>query len=86
VLAALEHAGLFAALQRVGVEIIVDRCTYYRPAIDGCDGHVMTNSAKWAYYAPAALGVPVTFADLQSCVDSACSGYLVTGTEPWAGR
>jgi predicted aconitase len=86
VLAALEHAGLFAALQRVGVEIVVDRCTYYRPAIDGCDGHVMTNSAKWAYYAPAALGVPVTFADLQSCVDSACSGYLVTGTEPWAGR
>ena len=86
VLAALEHAGLFDTLQLAGVEIVTDRCTYYRPAIDGCDGHVMTSSAKWAYYAPAALGVPVTFADLQSCVDSACSGHLVTGTEPWAGR
>lgn len=84
VLAALEHAGLFEVLQRAGVEIVTDRCTYYRPAIDGCDGHVMTSSAKWAYYAPAALGVPVTFADLQTCVDSACSGRLVTGTEPWA--
>jgi predicted aconitase len=86
VLAALEHARLFDALQLAGVEIVTDRCTYYRPAIDGCDGHVMTSSAKWAYYAPAALGVPVTFADLQSCVDSACSGHLVTGTEPWARR
>jgi len=84
VLAALEHAGLFEALQRAGVEIVTDRCTYYRPAVNGCDGHVMTSSAKWAYYAPATLGVPVTFADLQSCVESACVGRLVTGTEPWA--
>lgn len=86
VLAELEQAGLLVTLQRAGVEIVTDRCTYYRPAIDGCEGHVMTNSAKWAYYAPAALGVPVTFADLQTCVDSACSGHLVADTEPWARR
>lgn len=86
VLAALEHAGLFEALQRAGADIVTDRCTYYRPAIDGCEGHVMTNSAKWAYYAPAALGVPVTFADLRTCVDSACSGRLVAHTESWAGQ
>jgi len=86
VLAALEHAALSETLQHAGVKIVTDRCTYYCPAVDGCEGHVMTNSAKWAYYAPAALGVPVTFADLQSCVDSACSGHLVTGTEPWAGQ
>ena len=86
VLAELEQAGSLDGLQHAGVEFVADRCTYYRPAIDGCDGHVMTSSAKWAYYAPAALGVPVTFADLQSCVDSACSGHLVTGAEPWAAR
>ena len=84
VLAALDHAGLFDALQHAGVEIVTDRCTYYRPAVNGCDGHVMTSSAKWAYYAPAALGVPVTFADLQTCVDSACAGRLLMDNAPWA--
>jgi predicted aconitase len=86
VLAELEQSGLHGALQRSGARIVTDRCTYYRPATDGCDGHVMTNSAKWAYYAPAALGVPVTFSDLRTCVESACAGRLLTGNEPWARR
>ena len=86
VLAELEQAGSLDGLRRAGVGIVIDRCTYYKPAVEGCRGHVMTSSAKWAYYAPAALGVPVTFADLQVCIDSACSGRLVSGTEPWARR
>ena len=61
-----------------GVEFVVGRCTYYRPAMPGAQGHVMTNSAKWAYYAPSSLGVTVTFASLADCVDSACAGRVVT--------
>jgi predicted aconitase len=83
VLAELEHTGMPGRLRGSGVEIVTDRCTYYRPAVDGCDGHVMTNSAKWAYYAPPALGASVTFADLATCLDSACAGRALTGDEPW---
>ena len=86
VLAGLEQDGLAESLHAAGVEIVADRCTYYRPAVEGCDGHIMTSSAKWAYYAPASLGVPVTFAGLQTCVDSACAGRLLTGDELWARR
>jgi hypothetical protein len=77
VLAELERAGLLDTLLAAGVNVITGRCTYYRPLIDGCDGHVMTNSAKWAYYAPAGLGASVTFASLEACVESACAGRIV---------
>jgi predicted aconitase len=40
----------------------------------------MTNSAKWAYYAPGILGVDVVFASLAACVDSAVTGQLPAGT------
>jgi predicted aconitase len=84
VLNSLEQDGSAAILERAGVEIVTDRCTYYQPAADGCSGHVMTSSAKWAYYAPSSLGVPVTFADIETCVDSACAGYVVDRPMPWA--
>jgi predicted aconitase len=77
VLAGLEDAGLLDTLSAAGVNIITGRCTYYRPTIDGCDGHVMTNSAKWAYYAPTGLGASVTFASIATCVESACAGCAV---------
>jgi predicted aconitase len=77
VLVGLESAGLLATLSAAGVNIITGRCTYYRPTIDGCDGHVMTNSAKWAYYAPTGLGASVTFASMAACVESACAGRAV---------
>lgn len=37
----------------------------------------MTNSAKWAWYAPQNIGVDVLFADLESCVESAVQGKVV---------
>ena len=74
----LEAAGLLDNLTDAGVELVVGRCTYYRPALPGVAGHVMTNSAKWAYYAPSAIGSTVTFASLAECVESACSGRVVS--------
>ena len=73
----LEAAGLLDRLMSAGVELVVGRCTYYRPSLPGVAGHVMTNSAKWAYYAPSAIGSTVTFASLAECVESACSGRVV---------
>ena len=73
----LETAELLDDLIRAGVKLVIGRCTYYRPTMPGADGHVMTNSAKWAYYAPSGLGATVTFATLADCVESACAGRVV---------
>jgi predicted aconitase len=44
-------------------------------------GVVMTNSGKWAFYAPGNLGVEVAFAGLEACVLSAMSGEVTVGEE-----
>jgi len=63
-------------LTSAGVEILVDTCTYFSPAVRGCKGRVMTNSAKWAYYAPGTLAVEVAFGSLEDCVESAVCGEV----------
>jgi predicted aconitase len=68
--------GWIAELEAAGVEIIVDTCTYYSPAVRGAKGRVMTNAAKWAYYAPGMIGVEVCFGSLMECVDSAVHGEV----------
>ena len=77
----IRERGWFNSLQAAGIEFITDRCTYYAPAVEGCDGRVMTNSAKWAYYAPGMLGSAVTFAGLDECVQSAAAGEVVLCSE-----
>ncbi len=74
VLAELGQQGLLEPLQESGVTFVTGRCTYYRPLAGELGRHVMTNSAKWAWYAPANLGVAVTFASLADCVARAIDG------------
>jgi predicted aconitase len=77
VLEDIRERGWLEILQKSGVEFVTDRCTYYAPVIEGCDGRVMTTSAKWAYYAPGNLGSSVTFASLDDCVQSAVAGKIM---------
>ena len=71
--------GLTEKLDRFGATVVTDTCTYITPIIGDVTGSVMTNSAKWAHYAPANLGVDVVFSSLAGCVDSAAEGQIVTG-------
>ncbi len=64
------------ALDGFGVTVVTDTCTYITPILGEVDGAVMTNSAKWAYYAPGNLGVDVAFGSLAECVASAVSGRV----------
>jgi len=66
-----------------GVQIIVDTCTYFSPAVRAAHGLVMTNSAKWAYYAPGMLNVDVAFGSLIDCVESAVHGKLCRDDSFW---
>ena len=76
VLGQAEANGWLAALERAGVRMVVDTCTYVTPILRDLDGVVLTNSAKWAWYAPANLGVQVAFASLAECVDAAVRGRV----------
>lgn len=69
--------GWAAALHDQGVRVVADTCTYYPPRPVGVEGTVMTNSAKWAYYAPGILGVDVTFGSLAQCVEAGIAGEVV---------
>ena len=65
-----------AALEDFGATVVTDTCTYITPIIGEVQGAVMTNSAKWAYYAPGNLGVDVAFGSLAECVASATAGRV----------
>ena len=69
--------GWVESLQQAGIKIITDTCTYFSPVIKGLQGKVMTNSAKWAYYAPGMLPVDVLIGNLRECVESAVRGDVV---------
>lgn len=77
------HRGWIGDLEQAGVEVITDACTYYAPAVRGCRGRAMTNSAKWAYYAPGMLGLEVSFGSLRECVESAVRGEVWREPDLW---
>ena len=78
--------GWIASLEAAGVEIPVDVCTYYSPRIRALHGRVMTNAAKWAYYAPGMLGVEVAFGSLRECVESAVRGEVWRDPHLWLSQ
>ncbi len=85
VLTELELRGWADALQAAGVQIVTDTCTYITPIIEDRPGPIMTDSAKWAYYAPGNLGVEVLFGSLEDCIESAVAGQLVYDEAVWHG-
>ena len=86
VAALARERGWVQKLERSGVSVLVDTCTYFSPAVRGCKGRAMTNSAKWAYYAPGMLPVEVAFGSLEDCVESAVRGEVVRDNTVWSGR
>ena len=85
VLEEAESRGWVEACERAGVTIVVDTCTYVTPILRTNGGVVMTNSGKWAYYAPGNLGVDVVFGSLEECVRSAVEGRVWRDPDLWAG-
>jgi predicted aconitase len=46
---------------------------------------LMTNSAKYAYYAPGLLNTQVVFGGMEDCVRSAVAGRVERRAAAWAG-
>ncbi len=84
VMARVDAEGWGDALRASGVTIVTDTCTYLTPILRERPGSVMTNSAKWAWYAPGNLGYEVTFETLDACVESAVTGNVVRSQRAWS--
>lgn len=69
--------GSLMSIEDFGGTVVTDTCTYLTPILGEVDGVVMTNSGKWAYYAPANIGVGVAFGNTRDCVESAVRGEIV---------
>lgn len=74
--------GVVECMEDAGVTIVTDTCTYVTPILQPEIHTVMTDSAKWAYYAPGNLGVDVAFGSLDDCVESATAGRIVRSGWP----
>ncbi|QQJ98854.1 aconitase X catalytic domain-containing protein [Burkholderia ambifaria] len=72
----LGELGLAGKFDARGVQIVVDTCTYITPVMKQLSGLVMTNSGKWASYAPANIGVTVAYGSMRECVRSAFEGKV----------
>ena len=80
-----EERGIADRLRRAGAEILVDTCSYIAPVLRPAAGAVMTDSAKWAYYAPGNIGADVVFGSMAECVASAVAGRVVRLPSSWGG-
>lgn len=76
VLAGLETNGARRRLEESGVVIVADTCVVVTPILPMKTGGgvLMTNSGKFAQYAPGNTGYGVLYASLADCVESAVSG------------
>ena len=77
-LAELDRDGRRKALETAGVTIVADTCVVVTPILpDMPDAVLMTNSGKFAHYAPGNTGYAVLYASLADCVESAVIGKPV---------
>jgi predicted aconitase len=77
-LALLELDGRRKRLEASGVVIVADTCVVVTPIMpDLGNGVLMTNSGKFAHYAPGNTGYAVLYASLADCVESAVLGKPV---------
>jgi len=78
-----QRAGLLEPLQEFGARITVDTCILTSPMLPEEIQHLMTNSAKFAYYTPGLLGRKIAFGSLEDCVNSAIAGQVVRDESLW---
>ncbi len=78
-----EKGGVLEPLKRFGAKLTVDTCILASPMLPPDIKRLMTNSAKYAYYAPGMLDTEITFGSLADCVQSAVEGRVVRDESLW---
>jgi predicted aconitase len=78
-----DKAGFLKPLESFGAQITVDTCILTSPMLPAEIQNLMTNSAKFAYYAPGLLGRKIAFGSLEDCVNSAVAGEIIRDESRW---
>lgn len=80
-----EDDGAITALEQAGVRILRDLCwcSISEPVFPSTARHLVTNSGKYAHYAPGLCGRTVRFASLADCARAAVEGRLAEGLPAW---
>ncbi len=78
-----ESSGVLAPIVAFGAQITLDTCILASPMLPPEIKTLMTNSAKYAYYAPSLLDTRVAFGSLADCVRSAIAGRIVRSESAW---
>ncbi|MCY3628823.1 MAG: aconitase X catalytic domain-containing protein [Bacteroidota bacterium] len=78
-----DKAGYLEAIRRFGGDVTVDTCILTSPMLPDSINVLMTNSAKYAYYAPGLLGTRVVYGSLGDCVQSAMLGRIEIDSARW---
>ena len=73
----LDSADWAGQLWDFGVKIVVDTCTYLTPVVLRGEGIIVTNSAKWAHYAPGTINARSALMSLERCIRCAEQGKIV---------
>lgn len=84
VLAEADREGLIAPLRAAGIEIVADTCVVVAPILPPGGGVLMTNSGKFAHYAPGNTGFATIYGSLADCVASAATGRVVRDETLWS--
>ena len=81
-------AGHVATLERFGACLITDTCWCMlgEPVVPPGSRTLMTNSGKYAHYAPGLVGRQVHFGNLAACVEAACTGHNQGQLPAWLGH
>ncbi len=77
------EAGALAKVEEFGARLTVDTCILATPMLPKSIKILMTNSAKYAYYAPGLLATQVVFGSMADCVASAVEGRVVRDESLW---
>ncbi|HET7010337.1 MAG TPA: aconitase X catalytic domain-containing protein [Anaerolineales bacterium] len=77
------QAGLLDSFEAFGGRLTVDTCILASPMLPSNIRRLMTNSGKYAYYAPGMLNAEVAFGSLADCVRSAIEGRVVVDEALW---
>ncbi|PLB45825.1 hypothetical protein P170DRAFT_439534 [Aspergillus steynii IBT 23096] len=72
-------AGIITTLEDFGAVIITDTCWCMlgEPVVPKSGSNIMTNSGKYAHYAPGMVHRGVHFGSLAQCVNAACTGKFL---------
>nr|MDJ0937987.1 aconitase X [Kiloniellales bacterium] len=79
----LDAEGRLRPLEEAGVTLVTDTCVVVTPILPRDGGVLMTNSGKFAHYAPGTIGYGVVYGSLEDCVATAADGRVTRDESLW---